>query len=183
VLPPPRKIFSAFNLCPFDKVSVVIMGQDPYHGVNQANGMSFSVNKDMAVPPSLKNIFKEINSDLKIQTYQNGDLTRWAVQGVLLLNAILTVNEGMPASHKNIGWEKFTDAVIDRLNIKRNKIVYILWGNYAKEKGKQINRVNNLVLESAHPSPFSAQKFFNIHHFSKCNAYLVKNNKREIDWR
>ena len=105
------------------------------------------------------------------------------MQGVLLLNAILTVNEGMPASHKNIGWEKFTDAVIDRLNIKRNKIVYILWGNYAKEKGKQINRVNNLVLESAHPSPFSAQKFFNNHHFSKCNAYLVKNNKREIDWR
>lgn len=183
VYPPAKDVFRAFNLCPFDEVKVVIVGQDPYHGPRQANGLSFAVHEGMKLPPSLKNIFKEIEDDLKIETYPSGDLSRWAEQGVLMLNAVLTVLAGSPASHRGIGWERFTDAVIQSLNSDRQGIVYLLWGRYAQEKGSVIDRETNLVLESAHPSPYSASRFFGNHHFSLCNAYLEKQGKTPIDWR
>ncbi len=183
VYPPAQHIFHAFNACPLDCVKVVIVGQDPYHGKGQANGLSFAVNTGITIPPSLKNIFKEIQDDLRIQTLDSGDLSRWAKQGVLMLNAVLTVQAGQPASHKDKGWEIFTDAAIRSLNTSRSSIVYLLWGKYAKEKGSTIDRENNLVLESGHPSPFSAQLFHGNHHFSQCNNYLALQGLDPIDWR
>jgi uracil-DNA glycosylase len=184
VYPAPKNIFSAFSACPFNQVKVVILGQDPYHGEGQANGLCFAVPEGIDLPPSLKNIFKEIESDLGIKPIQNGDLTRWAKQGVLLLNATLTVRANSAGSHQNKGWEQFTDAVIKTLSKKREGIVFLLWGNYARRKGAQIDRIKHLVLESAHPSPLSAYAgFFGNKHFSKTNEYLKSKNQKTIDWR
>ncbi|MEI6480171.1 MAG: uracil-DNA glycosylase [bacterium] len=184
VFPQPKDIFRAFDMCPFNKVKVVIIGQDPYHGAHQANGLSFAVHEGIQIPPSLQNIFKEIKSDLGIEPVQNGDLSRWAKQGVLLLNATLTVRASSPGSHQNKGWEEFTDAAIKALSDQRENLVFMLWGNYAKKKGMVIDRSKHLVLESAHPSPFSAANgFFGCKHFSKTNKYLQEHEKTEIDWR
>lgn len=184
VYPPPAYIFRAFELCPFEKVEVVILGQDPYHGKGQANGLCFAVNKGIALPPSLQNIFKEIEADIGPLIHRSGDLERWARQGVLLLNATLTVRASSPGSHQRKGWEEFTDAVVRALSEKREGLVFILWGNYAKAKGAQIDRSKHLVLESAHPSPFSAHSgFFGSKPFSKTNEYLRAHNKKEIEWR
>ncbi len=184
VYPAPENIFRAFDLCPFEKVKVVILGQDPYHGQGQANGLCFAVNSERLLPPSLKNIFKEIESDTgKSVESKNGDLSRWATQGVLLLNSTLTVRAHMAGSHQKRGWEDFTDTVIHTLSEKRERIVFILWGNYAKQKGARIDRVKHLVLEAAHPSPFSAYNgFFGCKHFSKANDYLTTYNNSPIDW-
>ncbi len=182
VYPPSKNVFRAFDLCPFDKVKVVIVGQDPYHGKGQANGLSFSVNDGITLPPSLKNIYQEIRNDLHINPLPSGDLTRWASQGVLMLNSVLTVLASKPASHAGTGWEVFTDAVIEALNKNRKNIVYMLWGRYAQKKGEVIDREENLVLSSAHPSPYSVSLFYNNHHFSKCNAYLIEHNITPIDW-
>ncbi len=183
VYPHAKNIFRAFDLCPLDKVKVVIVGQDPYHGARQANGLSFAVNDGIPLPPSLKNIYKESQNDLGIAPLPSGDLSRWASQGVLMLNSVLTVLAGNPASHKAKGWETFTDAVIKILNEKRQNIVYLLWGKYAQTKGEVIDRQKNLVLISAHPSPYSVQLFYGNHHFSKCNKYLSQHNIKEIDWK
>jgi uracil-DNA glycosylase len=182
VYPPAKNVFRAFDLCPFDKVKVVIVGQDPYHGMKQANGLSFAVNDGITLPPSLKNIYKEIHDDLGITPSNSGDLSRWAKQGVLMLNSVLTVLAGKPASHAGNGWEQFTDEVIKTLNTKREHIVYMLWGKYAQNKGTVIDREKNLVLTSAHPSPYSATMFFGNHHFSQCNAYLKEHDMTSIDW-
>jgi uracil-DNA glycosylase len=183
VYPPARFVFNAFNECPLNKVKVVIVGQDPYHGPQQANGLSFAVNDGIAIPPSLKNMYKEIKNDLGITPLPSGDLSRWACQGVLLLNSVLTVCANMPASHSKRGWEQFTDAAIQALNNHKTHIVYLLWGKYAQTKGAVVNRERNLVLTSGHPSPFSAHLFHGNHHFSKCNEYLVKNGITPIDWK
>lgn len=184
IFPKPKNVFKAFEACPFDQVKVVILGQDPYHGIGQATGLSFAVPEDVTLPPSLKNIFKEIETDLGIKPYQNGDLTRWAKQGVLLLNATLTVRASTPGSHQKKGWEEFTDAVIKTLSDKCEHIVFLLWGNYAKNKGAHIDRSKHLVLEAAHPSPFSVYNgFFGSKHFSKANAYLKEHRLPEIDWK
>lgn len=183
VYPPPKNVFKAFDLCPFDSVKVVIIGQDPYHGKGQANGLSFSVNDGITLPPSLKNIYKEIQNDLGVTPLTSGDLSRWAKQGVLMFNSVLTVAAGQPASHGKVGWEQFTDAIVETLNVKRKHIVYLLWGKYAQTKGAIINRDENLVLTSAHPSPYSATMFFGNHHFSKCNEYLKEHGIEPIDWR
>lgn len=183
VYPPAKQIFRAFDLCPFTNVKVVIVGQDPYHGKGQANGLSFSVNDGITLPPSLKNIYKEIHSDVGVTPYQSGDLTRWAKQGVLMLNSVLTVLAGKPASHAGMGWEDFTKAAIQTLSSKKKHVVYMLWGKYAQTRGEAIDRVNNLVLTSGHPSPYSATLFFGNHHFSRCNAYLVEHGMSPIDWR
>jgi len=170
-------------LCPFDEVKVVILGQDPYHGAGQANGLAFAVHTGIPLPPSLKNIFKEIESDVGILPLQDGDLSRWARQGVLLLNATLTVQAGSPGSHQKKGWEQFTDKAIRELSDKREGIVFMLWGNYAREKGKIIDRNKHCVLEAPHPSPFSAHTgFLGCKHFSLTNIYLKKQDKSEIDW-
>lgn len=183
VYPPGKLIFNAFNLCPFDKVKVVIIGQDPYHGPGQAHGLCFSVNDGIQPPPSLVNIFKEINSDLGKPIPQSGNLTRWAEQGVLLLNATLTVRAHQAGSHQRRGWEEFTDAVIRKLAEEKSNLVFILWGSYAQKKGAFIDRDKHLVLTSVHPSPLSAYNgFFGNHHFSLANDYLVKNGKTAIDW-
>lgn len=182
IYPPAKNIFRAFDLCPFDLVKVVIVGQDPYHGVGQANGLSFAVNDNITLPPSLKNIYKEIHNDLGITPLDSGDLSRWASQGVLMLNSVLTVASGKPASHAGKGWEEFTDATIQALNANRKNIVYLLWGKYAQTKGAVIKRDQNLVLSSGHPSPYSATLFFGKHHFSTCNEYLIKNGLSPIDW-
>ncbi len=183
VYPPPGQIFRAFEMCPFDKVKVVIVGQDPYHGSRQANGLSFAVNAGIALPPSLQNIYKEIRNDLGVEPLETGDLSRWAKQGVLMLNAVLTVAANKPTSHKGKGWEVFTDAVIQSLNHKKQHLVYMLWGRYAQTKGASIDRKQNLVLESGHPSPFSATLFHGHHHFSQANTYLLSNSQEPIDWR
>jgi uracil-DNA glycosylase len=183
IYPPPKNIFRAFDLCPFDKVKVVIVGQDPYHGKNQANGLCFAVNENVPLPPSLKNIFKEIHDDLGITPFPSGDLSRWARQGVFMLNSVLTVAAGMPASHSKIGWEIFTDAVIKTLNEKKKHLVYLLWGKYAQNKGAVIDKKNNLVLTSGHPSPYSAHLFHGHHHFSLTNKYLEEHGLSPIDWR
>ncbi len=184
VYPAPKNIFKAFDSCPFDKVKVVIIGQDPYHGIGQANGLCFAVNSAVPIPPSLRNIFKEIESDLKVKTNNDGDLTRWSNQGILLLNATLTVRANSPGSHQGKGWEEFTDSVIDKLSHNKENLVFILWGNYAKKKGVNIDRSKHLVLEAQHPSPFSAHNgFFGCKHFSKTNEYLKKNGNKEVDWR
>lgn len=184
VYPAPKNIFRAFDLCPFDKVKVVILGQDPYHGEQQANGLSFAVNEDTKIPPSLQNIFKEIENDLeKPLIHRSGDLSRWAKQGVLLLNATLTVRAHSAGSHQDHGWEQFTDAVIRVLSEERSNIVFILWGNYAKAKGAHIDRNRHLVLQSPHPSPFSAYNgFLGSKPFSKTNEYLVIHNESPIEW-
>ena len=183
IYPPARLIFNAFDHCPFDKVKVVILGQDPYHGAGQAHGLCFSVNKGIPFPPSLLNIFKEIESDLGTPIPQDGDLTRWSDQGVLLLNATLTVRAAQAGSHQKRGWEEFTDAAIRELASRRSGIVFILWGSYAQKKGAFIDRSKHLVLTSPHPSPLSAyQGFFGNHHFSTANKYLKKQGKSEIIW-
>lgn len=184
VYPPPKNIFRAFDLCPFDKVEVVILGQDPYHGAHQANGLCFAVGEGTPLPPSLQNIFKEIESDLgQPLVHKTGDLERWARQGVLLLNATLTVRAHQAGSHQGKGWERFTDAVIKNLSDERENLVFILWGNYARQKGAHIDRFKHCVIESAHPSPFSADHgFFGSKPFSKANAYLEAHGKQAIDW-
>lgn len=182
--PPGSLIFNAFNLCPFDRVKVVIIGQDPYHEPGQAQGLSFSVPEGMPFPPSLQNIFKEIQLDLGKPMPPTGDLTRWAEQGVLLLNATLTVRAHQAASHQRHGWEQFTDAAIRALNAERENLVFILWGGYARSKAQLIDRSRHLVLESVHPSPLSANRggWFGNHHFSQCNVYLREHGEQEIDW-
>jgi uracil-DNA glycosylase len=183
VYPPAREIFRAFDCCDFDQVKVVIIGQDPYHGPGQANGLCFSVRPDVKMPPSLVNIFKEIQSDLGKPFPPNGDLERWAKQGVLLLNATLTVKASSPGSHQNKGWESFTDAVIREISTTRSNVVFLLWGAYAQKKGEIIDRSKHLVLASPHPSPFSADRgFFGNKHFSKTNEYLRSKGIKEIDW-
>lgn len=184
VFPPANRIFAAFDACPFEQVKVVILGQDPYHEPGQANGLSFSVNDGTPLPPSLQNIFKEISADLGIEPNRSGDLSRWSRQGVLLLNATLTVRAGQAGSHQGQGWEEFTDAVISHLSDEREGLVFLLWGNYARRKGATINRQKHLVLESAHPSPLSAHRgFFGNHHFSRANDYLRSRGLTPIDWR
>ncbi len=182
--PPGRLIFNAFNLCPFDSVKVVIIGQDPYHEAGQAMGLSFSVPDGVAMPPSLQNIFKEIQGDLGIGVPQSGNLTRWAEQGVLLLNATLTVRAHQAGSHQRHGWESFTDAAISRLSEGRDHLVFILWGGYARSKASLIDRSRHLVLESVHPSPLSANRggWFGNHHFSRCNEYLAGHGMGPINW-
>ena len=183
VYPPAKLIFNAFDHCPFDKVKVVIIGQDPYHGVGQANGLCFSVNKGIAMPPSLVNIFKEIAADTGKPIPTDGDLTRWSDQGVLLLNATLTVRAGNAGSHQRRGWEDFTDAAIRILAEKRKNLVFILWGSYAQRKGAFIDRERHLVLTSPHPSPLSAYAgFFGNHHFTLTNDYLTKHGETPIEW-
>ncbi len=183
VYPPGALIFNAFNHCPFDKVKVVLLGQDPYHEPGQAHGLCFSVQDGVRFPPSLINIFKEIQSDLGTPVPKSGDLTRWADQGVLLLNATLTVRAHLAGSHQNKGWETFTDAVINRLAAQREHVVYILWGAYAQRKGAMIDRNKNLVLQSPHPSPLSASRgFFGNKHFSKANEYLLQTGQTPIVW-
>lgn len=182
IYPKRDNIFRAFNLTPFDKVKVVIIGQDPYHGEGEANGLAFSLNDDVRITPSLRNIFKELESDLKIKR-ENKDLSGWAKQGVLLLNAILTVEKDRPLSHKDLGWEKITDYIIKYISDNKEKVVFILWGNYAKEKKKLIDLNKHFIIESNHPSPLSASRgFFGSKPFSKTNDYLIKNNQSVIDW-
>jgi len=184
VYPPAKFIFNAFELTPFDKVKVVILGQDPYHGVNQANGLAFSVNDGISAPPSLVNIYKEIESDLGQKTInKNGNLENWAKQGVLMLNATLTVEAHMAGSHQNKGWEQFTDAVVKILSDQKENLVFILWGGYAQKKGSVIDESKHLVIKSTHPSPFSAYNgFFGSKPFSQTNAYLIFNDKEPINW-
>ena len=183
VYPAPKNIFNAFDLCPFSEVKVVILGQDPYHGVGQAHGLSFSVPEEVRIPPSLQNIYKELKSDLGVEISESGNLEHWAQQGVLLLNATLTVRAGQPGSHQRKGWEEFTDSVIQKLNNELEHLVFMLWGNYAKKKGEFIDREKHLVLEASHPSPYSANSgFFGCRHFSKANEYLEKNGGVRIEW-
>lgn len=183
VYPPGKEIFAAFDACPFEGLKVVILGQDPYHGAGQANGLCFSVRDGVRMPPSLVNIFKEIQQDLGKPIPLSGNLERWANQGVLLLNATLTVRESSPGSHQNHGWETFTDAVIRVSSSEKSGVVFLLWGSYAQKKGEIIDRSRHLVLLSAHPSPFSADRgFFGNKHFSKTNDYLRSKGQKEIDW-
>lgn len=182
VYPPGSLIFSAFNQTPFDKVKVVILGQDPYHGIGQANGLSFSVSDGVAIPPSLKNIYKEIENDLKITKPNTGNLINWAKQGVFLLNSILTVKANQPASHQKIGWQIFTDEVIHQLSEKRSGIVFMLWGNYAKAKQLLINEKKHYILLAGHPSPLSERFFVGCKHFSTCNQLLINQNIEPINW-
>lgn len=183
VYPPGQEIFRAFDACSFQEVKVVIIGQDPYHGPGQANGLCFSVHEGVRVPPSLVNIFKEIQADLGKPIPKSGELERWAGQGVLLLNATLTVRAGTPGSHQNKGWETFTDAVIQKISDEKQNVVFLLWGSYAQKKGAIIDRNKHLVLMAAHPSPFSADRgFFGCKHFSKANTYLKSKGLKEIDW-
>ena len=184
IYPKQNEVFNAFRYTDYDNVKVVIIGQDPYHGPNQAEGLSFSVSNEVLKPPSLKNIFKELESDLGIQFPKHNSLKPWAKEGVLLLNAVLTVEEHKPTSHKDKGWETFTDNVIRIINNKEQPVVFILWGQYAKNKKALITNKKHLIIESAHPSPFSAYNgFFGSKPFSKTNEFLKKNNIKEIDWR
>ena len=182
--PPGNKIFSAFNHTPFKEVKVVILGQDPYHGPNQANGLCFSVSDGIKKPPSLLNIFSEIESDIGVPIPPSGNLERWASQGVLLLNATLTVRAHEAGSHQNKGWEKFTDAIISILSKERDGLAFLLWGGYAKRKGAKIDATKHLVLTSGHPSPLSANRgyWFGNKNFSKVNEYLIENGKTPIQW-
>ncbi|MEK5757907.1 MULTISPECIES: uracil-DNA glycosylase [Acinetobacter] len=185
IYPPNHLIFNALNTTPLDRVKVVIIGQDPYHGPNQAHGLSFSVQKGVVLPPSLRNIFHELHNDLGVKIPKHGDLTHWAEQGVLLLNAVLTVEAAQPTSHQKRGWEEFTDHVIDVLNEQREHIVFILWGAYAQRKGQRIDQNKHLVLKAAHPSPLSANRggFFGCKVFSKTNNYLKQHGIEPIDWQ
>lgn len=183
VYPVPQSVFNAFNLCPFDKVKVVIIGQDPYHGPGQAHGLAFSVPSDVTIPPSLRNIYKEIQNDLGVTVPDHGNLERWATQGVLLLNATLTVEHGQAGSHQGIGWELFTDAVIRTVSDQKEHVVFLLWGRYAQTKRELIDTETHLVLEAPHPSPLSAHSgFFGCKHFSQANEYLKKHHKEPIAW-
>jgi len=178
VYPPSKDMFRAFNLCPFDSISVVILGQDPYHGEGQANGLCFSVNEGIKLPPSLKNILKEVGIER-----ENGDLEGWAKQGVLLLNVVLTVIKNSPASHAGKGWEDFTDFVIKKISDEKENVVFVLWGNYARAKSALIDKDKHLILEAPHPSPFSAYSgFFGSDHFKKANEYLISKNQTPVDW-
>ena len=184
IYPPMSKVFNAFNLTPLSNTKVVIVGQDPYHGEGQANGLSFSVKEGVKIPPSLQNIYKELFTDLRITSPQNGDLELWANQGILMINSCLTVEKGMPGSHQGKGWEKFTDKVLSIINNRKTNVVFILWGKKAQEKGKFLDHKKHLILESAHPSPFSAYNgFFGSKPFSKTNEYLKKNNTQPINWQ
>ena len=178
------KVFNSMNICDFSNLKVVLLGQDPYHQKGQAMGLSFSVPENIKIPPSLKNIFIELKNNYPEYEYSNGDLTRWANQGVLLLNSILTVRKSEPGSHNNIGWEKFTDNVIDIISKEKKGLVFMLWGNYAKGKEKYINENEHLILKSGHPSPLSANKgfWFGNNHFKKCNEFLTKNNSAPVKW-
>lgn len=183
IFPPGNLIFNAFNHCPFDKLKVVIIGQDPYHGPGQAHGLCFSVKDGIAFPPSLRNIFKEVHSDIGIDIPKSGNLEYWADQGVLLLNATLTVRAHQAGSHQKKGWEEFTDSVINIIARKKSNVVFLLWGAYAQKKGSLVDRNKNLVLESVHPSPLSASRgYFGNNHFSKCNAYLIEHGLSPINW-
>lgn len=184
IFPPKNNVFAALKLTPYKNVKVVIVGQDPYHGVNEAHGLSFSVQKGVPIPPSLKNIYQELENDLGFKPSQYGDLTKWAEEGVLLLNAVLTVEKDKPASHKGKGWEILTDFIIKELNKKSEPIVFILWGNFARSKKVFITNKKHLVIESTHPSPFSARNgFFGSRPFSKTNNFLIQNNLKPIDWQ
>lgn len=182
--PKGNQIFSAFDHCPFNKIEVVIIGQDPYHGPGQANGLCFSVSDDIPMPPSLINIFREIESDLGKPFPKTGNLERWANQGVLLLNAVLTVRKGEAGSHQSRGWETFTDAVIQKISDEKKDVVFMLWGGFAKKKGQRIDRSRHYVLETGHPSPLSANRglWFNNKHFSKANDFLASKGKKTINW-
>jgi len=183
IYPPAKLIFNAFDQCPFDKLKVVILGQDPFHGPGQAHGLCFSVNDGVDFPPSLRNIFKELKNDLGKEIPISGNLTQWAKQGVLLLNATLTVRANQAGSHQNKGWEQFTDAVIHKINEQKQHVVFILWGNYAINKAKFIDQNRHLVLSSVHPSPLSASRgFFGNRHFSRSNDFLVKNGLEPVNW-
>ena len=183
IFPPKDHIFYALQLTPYKNTKVVIVGQDPYHGIGEAHGLSFSVQKGVKIPPSLQNIYKELKDDLNIPIAQTGDLTKWATEGVLMLNAVLTVEKDKPASHRGKGWELLTDYIIKILNNKEEPVVFILWGNFAKEKQKYITNPQHLVITSAHPSPFSARNgFFGSRPFSKTNNYLKSHHLKEIDW-
>ncbi|HPW90464.1 MAG TPA: uracil-DNA glycosylase [Paludibacteraceae bacterium] len=183
VFPPAKLIFNAFDLCPFDRVKVVIIGQDPYHGFGQAHGLSFSVNEGVPLPPSLRNIYQEIRSDLGIQPLAHGNLERWAKQGILLLNATLTVQANLAGSHQNKGWENFTDSAIKAVAEDKEHIVFLLWGNYAQQKAKYIDHNKHLVLKTVHPSPLSAHRgFFGCKHFSQTNQYLKEHGLEPINW-
>ncbi len=183
IFPPRNYIFHALKLTPYENVKVVIMGQDPYHGEGEAHGLSFSVQKGIKVPPSLQNIYKELESDLGIKPRSDGDLTGWALEGVLLLNAVLTVEKDKAASHRNLGWERLTDYIIKVVNQKEEPVVFILWGNFAKEKMKYITNPKHLVITSPHPSPFSARTgFFGSKPFSKCNDFLEQSGITPIHW-
>ncbi|MDD4605122.1 MAG: uracil-DNA glycosylase [Dysgonamonadaceae bacterium] len=183
IYPPAKLIFNAFDQCPFDQVKVVIIGQDPYHNPGQANGLCFSVNDDVRVPPSLFNIYKEIKDDLGKNIPKSGNLERWSKQGVLLLNATLTVRAHQAGSHQGKGWEQFTDTVIDKLSNKRENLVFILWGSFAQRKGENIDANRHLILKSPHPSPLSAHRgFFGNQHFSRSNDYLIRHGREPIDW-
>ena len=183
IFPPKHRILSALSITDYNDVKVVILGQDPYHGIGEANGLAFSVNDGIKLPPSLKNIYKELYDDLHIQISNTGNLESWAREGVLLLNSVLTVEKDKPASHKNIGWEIFTDSIITKLNEKEQPLVFILWGNFARGKKSLITNNRHLIIESSHPSPFSANYgFFGSKPFSKTNEFLKKNNIKEIDW-
>ncbi|MSN95727.1 uracil-DNA glycosylase [Campylobacter sp. FMV-PI01] len=182
VFPPSNLIFNAFNLTPFDEVKVVILGQDPYHGKDQAMGLSFSVPKNVKIPPSLINIYKEIYDDLGIKQPNHGDLTFWAKQGVLLLNSTLSVESGKPNSHSNFGWQIFTDSVIKKISDKKTGVVFLLWGNFAKQKASLIDQNKHFVLTAPHPSPLARGGFFGCRHFSKTNAILKNTRQNPIDW-
>ena len=182
IYPPGSLIFNAFNTTPFDQVKVVILGQDPYHNPGEAMGLSFSVPKGVRIPPSLRNIYKEINDDLGLPIPNHGDLTRWAEQGVFLLNAMLTVEKNKPRSHQKIGWQDFTDAVIRKLSEQREGLVFMLWGGFAKKKAVLINGGKHKLLMAAHPSPLAGGAFFGSKHFSQANAYLEAQGKEPIDW-
>ena len=183
IYPEKKNIFNALKLTPYDKVKVVIVGQDPYHGEGEAHGISFSVQDDVKLPPILQNIYKELKDDLGIDRGINGNLTDWSKEGVLLLNSVLTVEKDKPASHRKIGWELFTDYIIKVINEKNDPVVFILWGNFAKEKSKYITNKKHLIISSTHPSPFSARNgFFGSKPFSKTNNFLTKNNISKINW-
>lgn len=184
IYPPGNLMFNAFEKTPFNNVKVVILGQDPYHGPNQAHGLCFSVQKGVKPPPSLVNIYKELQSDIGMSIPETGDLTKWAESGVLLLNAILTVRTGEPASHSKIGWETFTDAVIRKISEEKEGVVFMLWGKFAQDKQVLIDATKHYILKAAHPSPFSADKgFYGCRHFSKANQLLVKDGKEPVDWQ
>lgn len=185
IYPPKKDVFNAFKYCPLNKVKIVILGQDPYHGHGQAHGLSFSVNKGVALPPSLRNIYKELQTDVGFLQPDHGDLSEWSIQGVLLLNDVLTVKAGKAGSHQKLGWEEFTENVISYLSENKNDLVFLLWGNHAIKKGKNINRTKHLVLTSGHPSPMSANqgKWFGNKHFSQANTYLISKEQQPVNWQ
>lgn len=183
IYPPGSLIFNAFNLTPFEEVKVVILGQDPYHNPGEAMGLCFSVPKGIRVPPSLQNIYKELREDIGFDIPNHGDLTKWAQQGVFLLNAMLTVEQNQAGAHKNIGWQDFTDAVIHLLSAQKEGLVFMLWGNFARKKAELIDPTRHLILEAAHPSPLAKGAFFGCRHFSKANTYLTTNGRKAIDWQ